>query len=272
MYVSHPAISCFGPSYSGTAWNTNISVCNPPRPFNARVVAAPRGAGCRSALENWTLLGKPLLAATLFLDSTTATEGRAGRTPPLGRDAQRLLPAASTLIIPGVQSVFQFDINRDRRSRGQPLPLGWHRNSAELVAVPPSGRPGNILCPSPTGILRDLSLCLAEASGGLQHSPCSIASPLASARKQLRNILRTSPAGISSRFCSRKTSEIPLLGGRATEQLGTRKPGFARQHARTALGPRGRGCPRRAGDAAHRYIVRRQKTAKDATRPILRFA
>ncbi|MDE5945144.1 MAG: hypothetical protein K2G93_06120, partial [Rikenella sp.] len=96
-------------------------------------------------------------------------------------------------------------------------------------------------------------------------------------------LLYSSPAGISSRFCSRKTSEIPLLGGRATGfslktvfarapgeiipdklpfiglislfrrgavPLGTRKLELAQQQARTALrGPLNKAKKNQAKDA-----------------------
>ncbi len=68
-----------------------------------------------------------------------------------------------------------------------------------------------------------------------------------------------SPAGISSRLCSRTTSEIPLKAGGRPVPLGTRKLESARQHATTAL-PRGAACPRWAGDAAHRWGLPGEKT------------
>ena len=56
------------------------------------------------------------------------------------------------------------------------------------------------------------------------------------------------PAGISSRLCSRTTTEIPLYAG-----------GRPKHRLRLASGRPGPACSRRAGDAAHRIGLRARK-------------
>ncbi len=148
-----------------------------------------------------------------------------------------------------------------------------------LPQTPPPGRPArNLAIPScespPAGKSYEHRRVARPARGGgdsrtPQECSFSICCPTFEhppPRKLLRPTVsgRTlglfwSPAGISSRLCSRTTSEIPLKAGGRPVPLGTRKLESARQHATTAL-PRGAACPRWAGDAAHRWGLTGEKT------------
>ncbi len=82
---------------------------------------------------------------------------------------------------------------------------------------------------------------------------CSTGLPVATCMGRALELSR-SPAGISSRLCSRTTSEIPLkAGGRPPTTLGNRRE--------LASSRPGSACPRWAGDAAHRMGHSGKKTS-----------
>ena len=136
---------------------------------------------------------------------------------------------------------------------GRPVPLGTRTGTAAKKA---SCRPKTAICdraPLRRPPRRAQLRCCSAGYGAVSEKEPR---PTVSGRALG---LFWSPAGISSRLCSRTTSEIPLKAGGRPVPLGTRKLESARQHATTAL-PRGAACPRWAGDAAHRWGLPGEKT------------